>query len=79
MDHLESVRYCREHGIEDLDEMVRELKMSEARDINSEGLDAQIDYVLRYVGGEELRKRLAEITRPVFHRGQHEDTNGSNP
>jgi hypothetical protein len=56
-------KLCEELGIDagDLDPLVDELKSAEARDINQEGLDAQIDYALDYVGKEELRLRLTQM------------------
>lgn len=62
-EHEALTKLCGQLGIEsgDLNSMVEELKRTEARDINQEGLDAQVDYVLDYVGKEELRLRLMQM------------------
>jgi len=44
-----------------LDELTHELKSSEAANINNEGIEAQVDYALGYLGEEKLRLRLKEL------------------
>jgi hypothetical protein len=46
---------------EDLDEMVHELASSIASDVNNEGVDGQVKYLVKEMGAQHAEKQLDEL------------------
>lgn len=56
MDHIQNVELAKSLGIssEDLDDLVHDCVSQQASDINNGGLSAQIEYLNREIGVDEL-------------------------
>jgi hypothetical protein len=50
-------------GSECLDDLVHDLKSSEASSINNQGAHEQIDYIVMSLGAEEAIRKLEEILK----------------